>query len=126
MNSKRIIAALIDYIITGILQAIFMINFMMLPLINNQLDFALIMPRVLSITYVSMMYLILRDILGSKSIGKRIIKLRIIDQATGNEAPFLKRIARNVPLFLAPIEIIVFLVTQHRLGDRLAGTAVLE
>ena len=126
MNEKRLFAGIIDFVITGIFQAIFMFTFLIFPLINNQLDFALIFPRAMSITYTSMLYMVFRDIIGSKSIGKRIIKLKIIDKTTSNEATILKRLARNVTLFFAPIELIVFLITKYRIGDRLAGTTVVE
>jgi uncharacterized RDD family membrane protein YckC len=82
--------------------------------------------RQLAITFCSMFYLIIRDIIGKKSIGKRIMKLKIINKNDGTDATFIKRFLRNISWLLNWIEIIVFLATKERIGDRIAGTTVVE
>ena len=61
-----------------------------------------------------------------KSIGKRILKLKIIDKNTGSEANFVKRLIRNITWLLGPTEIVVYLICKERLGDKIAGTHVIE
>ena len=126
MNNKRIFAGGIDFFITGIFQAIFMMVFLIIPLMNNTVNFTDIMARNLIITYSSMIYLVIRDIIGIKSIGKRILKLKIVDKQTGNEVVFIKRLLRNITWLLGPIEIIVLLITKDRIGDKITGTTVIE
>jgi uncharacterized RDD family membrane protein YckC len=128
MNTKRIVAGIIDFPITSMIQTVFMGLFLLKPLLNNTDNTYIfnIMTRQLTITYCSMMYLVIRDILGNKSIGKRIFKLKIVDKNNGKEAGFVKRFLRNITWLLGPIDIIVFLVSKERLGDKIVGTSVVE
>jgi uncharacterized RDD family membrane protein YckC len=72
-----------------------------------------------------MIYLIVRDIIGKRSIGKRVFKLKIINKSNGNEASILKRFVRNITWILGPIDIIVFLISKERFGDKIAGTDII-
>jgi len=126
MNNKRIFAGVIDFLIAGLIQAVFMMVFLLIPLLNNTISITDVITRNIVITYSSVMFLVIRDIIGIKSIGKRILKLKIIENNSGNEAKFLKRLFRNVTWLLGPIEIIVLLITKNRIGDKIAGTAVVE
>jgi uncharacterized RDD family membrane protein YckC len=127
MNAKRIYAGIIDYFITCLIQTVLMGLFLIKPLRDmdamNTFD---IMTRQLILTYGSVMYLVIRDILGNKSIGKIIFKLKIINKNNGDEALFIKRLLRNITWLLGPIDVIVFLISKERLGDKIAGTNVVE
>jgi uncharacterized RDD family membrane protein YckC len=128
MNNKRIIAWIIDFVITSIIQFILMASFLIWPLMNsngNNAGVFNIVGRQLTITFCSILYLIIRDIIGNKSIGKRIMKLKIVDK-NNNEANFLKRLFRNITWFLGPVEIIIFFISGERLGDKIMGTKVIE
>jgi uncharacterized RDD family membrane protein YckC len=128
MNNKRIIAWIIDFVITSIIQFILMALFLIRPLMSgdgNNIDIFNIMGRQLIITFCSILYLIIRDIIGNKSIGKRIMKLKIVDR-NNNDAYFLKRLFRNITWFLGPVEIIIFLISGERLGDKIMGTKIIE
>ena len=62
---------------------------------------------------------------NKKSIGKRIMGLRIINEAANEPARFAALILRNLPvLFIPQIELILICVKNKRIGDFLAGTAV--
>jgi uncharacterized RDD family membrane protein YckC len=126
MDGKRIIAWVIDYIITSLIQSVLMGLFLIKPLMEmgNENSIFDIMTRTLIITYCSMIYMIIRDILGKKSIGKIIMKLKIVNKVDGNESNILKRLIRNITWILAPVEIIVFLIAKERIGDKIAGTEV--
>ena len=128
MNTKRVYAGLIDFVITCIIQIILMGIFIFRPLlgaVENIISFN-IMARQLIITYCSILYLIIRDIFWKKSIGKKIFKLKIIDRNNGDEASIIKRILRNLSWVLGPVDILVFIITRERLGDKIFGTNVIE
>ena len=128
MNNKRIIAGTVDFLVAGLLQTIFMMHFLLMPLLSNpgSLSIPDFMARNIIITYSSITFLVIRDILGVKSIGKRIMKLKVIDKNTENEAIFICRFLRNITWLLGPVEIIVLLITKTRIGDKIAGTTVVE
>ncbi|WP_461246333.1 RDD family protein [Treponema sp. R6D11] len=128
MNQKRIIAWIIDFVITCIIQAILMALFLIKPIMDGIItsDVFNIMVRQLTITYCSMCYMIIRDIIGKRSVGKIIMKLKIVNKDNGNEANFVKRFFRNITWLLGPIEIIYFLVTKERIGDKITRTKIIE
>jgi uncharacterized RDD family membrane protein YckC len=128
MNTKRIYAWIIDFIITCVIQTVLMILFLIKPLLGNMENANIfnIMARQLTITYCSVVYLIIRDIIGNKSLGKRILKLKIVDKVNGNEANFIKKLVRNITWLLGPVDIIVYLITKERIGDKITGTNVME
>lgn len=67
-----------------------------------------------------------KDIFNGRSIAKRILKLQIVDNTTGQVASPLKCFIRNIFCVLWPIEVIVAMTnTNRRLGDRIAGTQLI-
>lgn len=68
--------------------------------------------------------LIIRDVLcGGRSIGKRIMKLYIVDEKN-QKAAFWRLLLRNITLMIMAIDGIAILTMQRRLGDMLAKTNV--
>jgi len=64
-----------------------------------------------------------KDCINGRSIAKRILKLQIVDNTTGQVASPLKCFVRNIFCILWPIEAIVALINpSRRIGDRVAGT----
>ena len=64
-----------------------------------------------------------KDIINGRSIAKRIIKLQVVDNKTGQVATPLQSLVRNILCVLWPIEVIIAMTnTTRRLGDRVAGT----
>jgi uncharacterized RDD family membrane protein YckC len=126
MNNKRIYAGIIDYLIACVIQTILMGLFFIKPLLTGDMDTFNIMIRMFIITYCSVMYLVIRDNIGKKSIGKRIFKLKIVNKIDNNESNFSKRFLRNITWLLGGIDIIVFLLLKERLGDKIVGTDVVE
>jgi len=128
MNIKRIYAWLIDFLIACIIQAFLVVILFIRPILNNveSINVLNLMLILLIITCCSTSYLIIRDIIGKKSFGKRIMKLKIIDKKNGKEARFNKRFLRNITWILGPFDIILFLVNKERLGDKIAETDVIE
>ena len=82
--------------------------------------------RALYCTLFALLLLIFKDIFKNGSIGKRIMKLEIVDSKTKEKALLTKRILRNVTWVLSFIEVIFLIASDKRIGDRIAGTEVLE
>jgi len=128
MDTKRTIAGIIDFFITCTIQIILMALFLFKPLfeMGGDVENFNIMIRNMIITYSSLSYLIFRDILGKRSIGKIIMKLKIVNKNDGNDSNIPKRIIRNISWFLGFIDIIFYLIKKERIGDKVAGTKVVE
>ena len=125
MESKRIGAFVIDFIIIALIYDIPFFILVMFPILQgNALAGNAIMTRTFISTFIAYILLVFKDIFKDGSIGKKIMKLKIIDSETKEPAPLGKRILRNVTWFLSWIEIIVYFVTYKRIGDRLAKTDV--
>jgi hypothetical protein len=124
---KRIYAGVVDFVIACVIQMVLMMIFILKPLLNNSENLLFnILLRQLIITYCSILFLIIRDIIGKKSIGKQIFKLKIIDKNTSNESATIKRFLRNITWLLGPVDIFVYLINKERLGDKIAGTNIVE
>jgi len=64
-----------------------------------------------------------KDCINGRSIAKRILKLQVVDNSTGQIASPLKCFIRNIFIVIWPIEGIIALANpSRRLGDRVAGT----
>lgn len=68
-----------------------------------------------------------KDLINGRSPAKRILKLQVIDKSTARPATPIKCLVRNFTLIIWPVEVIVVCFNPaQRLGDRLAGTKVVE
>lgn len=66
-----------------------------------------------------------KDIFNGRSPAKRILKMQVINNKTGQVASPLKCLVRNLTIPLWPLEVIFVLVSpQRRLGDQIAGTRI--
>jgi uncharacterized RDD family membrane protein YckC len=64
-----------------------------------------------------------KDMFNGRSISKRLLKLQLVDNKTGEVASPLQCLVRNIFLIIWPVEFIVALAnTGRRIGDRVAGT----
>jgi uncharacterized RDD family membrane protein YckC len=67
-----------------------------------------------------------KDCINGRSIAKRIIKLQVVDNKTGQVASPLKCFIRNIFCIIWPVEVIVVLLKPgRRIGDQVAGTKVM-
>jgi uncharacterized RDD family membrane protein YckC len=67
-----------------------------------------------------------KDCINGRSIAKRLLKLQVVDNTTGQVASPLKCFIRNLFIIIWPIEGIIALVNpSRRLGDRVAGTKLI-
>jgi uncharacterized RDD family membrane protein YckC len=68
-----------------------------------------------------------KDIYLGQSIGKRLLRFKVVNKKTGELAGPLRCLVRNLTLFFWPIEAIVAMVNVHRrLGDYIAGTELVN
>ena len=81
MNSKRIGAFFIDFIITAMIMNIPFWLLVIYPTIKGNQPSDIILRTLLS-TFIAFIYLILRDLPSKGSVGKRILKLKIINSET--------------------------------------------
>ena len=119
MSIKRICAFIIDFIIVTVIYEIPFFILVMIPLLKGQkgaVEF--IMPRVFLCVF--------KDSFKFGSLGKKILKLKIVERGTNQPASLGKRILRNVTWILSWVEFIVYAAAGKRIGDMLAKTDVVE
>ncbi len=64
-----------------------------------------------------------KDCINGRSIAKRILKLQVVDNGTGEVASPLQCFIRNISCIIWPVEVIMALVNPNRrIGDHVAGT----
>lgn len=68
---------------------------------------------------------IAKDAVGGQSIGKRIMKIKVIS-IKGTYLSAWRLLIRNLTFFIWPIEALLMFADKKRLGDRIAGTDVAE
>lgn len=64
-----------------------------------------------------------KDVVNGRSLAKRILKLQVVKNSSGEVASPMQCFVRNLLCVIWPVEVIMVLVNpQRRLGDLLAGT----
>jgi len=73
-------------------------------------------------------YVLLADGLNNgQSVGKRVVKTRVVDSETGKPCTFWQSFLRNIFYIVGIIDwIFIFGENRQRLGDKVAGTIVVE
>jgi len=104
-KSDRIFAWLIDWFIMCII-----VNLPFFPILS---------------VAIGLLCFILRDAFG-RSLGKRIMKLEILDRKTGKKTKVSQRIVRNIFFIIVWIDGIVMLTSGQSIGDTVAVTAVVS
>jgi len=80
------------------------------------------------IPYSVMLFIIInKDFYGARSIAKRELGYQIINTKTGEIATQMQCLLRNTTVIIWPLEVIFVLLTPNRrLGDRIAGTKLID
>jgi len=125
---KRIIAVIIDHLIIIVFLAAIYTNYYHLDIANADLT----NQQYLIFLGLTLGYFILQEWLFHKTIGKKIMGLRVV-QVTGQSPDLISVLIRNV---FRPIDMIGFYLLGYiimaysdlnqRLGDLIAGTYVIE
>ncbi|NIK69526.1 putative RDD family membrane protein YckC [Paenibacillus sp. BK720] len=124
MKRNRLLAFFIDYILVLL---IFVPISILINLNsteeNSNRPFEIFYPLLFLVLFVFYN----RDLIDGRSIGKRIVGIGVRDQSNVQHTPGIIRLFfRNVPLILWPLELLFFIITGRRLGDRLLKTKVVE
>lgn len=128
MVQSRLLAFIIDHLILSIvlMPIVLIVNFdsFFYPTAENaSRPFETFYP--ILIAWLIVFYM--KDFIGGRSIGKRIIRIGVRDYSDAQKTPGIMRLfLRNLFLLLWPIELILLLLTGKRLGDRLAKTTVVQ
>lgn len=95
----------------------------MMALFNDEASTPAMNSNVIYLTVFGFSLYFNKDIYGGRSIGKRIMKLQVVEANSGKPASELRCFVRNLTIILWPLEIIVSLFSNdRRLGDFIAGT----
>lgn len=124
---KRIIAFIIDLLIAALIQFVMFLIFIIIPLSREQMASHMVISTNIKITMISFLYILLRDVIGGKGIGKRMMNLMVRD-SSGAECSIWRIILRNISLLIWPVEGIVILIDKNRkrLGDKIFHTDVFK
>jgi uncharacterized RDD family membrane protein YckC len=116
---KRIISFLIDLVILGFIAGV--VSFFIDIFMNSFEKSSDI------IFYFSIILFLFRDIiLKDGSIGKKLLKLKIVDLNSNSTLFIIKKIIRNITTVLWPIEGLILLIFKRRIGDFISGTDVVQ
>lgn len=71
---------------------------------------------------------LIKDMLfGNASIGKRIMRLKVINADTGNSPSIISLIIRNITFYIPPVELFSFLANNGMtIGDKISHTTVVD
>ena len=126
MFRKRVLSWIIDY---GILLGFLYLYGFIAVFLQNILSEEMLDKTVYPITIVVLVAfyagLLLKDVINKRSLGKKIMHLKIEDKE-GYELSIFQLIVRNFYFFAWPIEVGLLLANKERIGDRKAGTRVVE
>lgn len=78
---------------------------------------------------IGFLLFLLKDVVKGQSLGKRFIKIIVIDTNNYKIAPSTnKLLIRNVFTFLWPVELLTLIISKkkRKLGDLFAGTNVID
>ena len=125
--NKRIAAMGIDMVPACIIQAILMFIYIILPIMSEKTSSVVIDNRIITITLIASVILVIKDSLKGQSIGKRVLKLQVISANGENvNASIGALILRNIFIIIWPVELLLMIAGQERIGDRIAKTKVMD
>ncbi|WP_407443864.1 RDD family protein [Fibrobacter sp.] len=126
MSNKRFAALVIDLIITAAISNIPFFYFVISNIGQNADNPQNQFIEALASSMIALLYMVFRDLPQKGSIGKRILKLEIIDSKTKEKATTKQRLVRNLFWLLGGLEILVYIFRKERIGDTVAHTTVIE
>lgn len=136
LNSKRILAFLVDYLITAFLMVISVLLVGRILVAVEVEKIQIFETIAVTVFWLIMLIFVCRDAFGI-SVGKRVFKLcvksdriekdwRLPDDWPKDKADWRQLVLRNITIILWPIEALMILSGSKRLGDMLAHTYVDE
>jgi len=129
----RLVAMLLDHVFMTIIAMVFFLPTMIsgfsgaFNVSHEQTDFNFMGGPMKYIGLFGFALYFCKDIINGRSIGKRILKLQVVDNKTGEVASPLQCFVRDIFCILWLIEVIVAITnTSRRLGDKVAGTKLVH
>jgi uncharacterized RDD family membrane protein YckC len=121
-TGKRIGSMILDHVIMSVICLLFFIPKLLID--NNDINFLNGPLGYLALVGFALYFL--KDSFDGRSIGKRIMKLQVVDSKMGKAASPIQCFIRNIFIIIWPIEVIIVLFnTEKRIGDRVAGTKLI-
>lgn len=127
--ASRTIAFIIDLFVYSFIQGLIMISLVVYyskkGTLNQNSEF--IVNYMGSLIFVTCL-LVFKDVYRASSLGKKIMKLKVVDKGNENQAVTTKRLLfRNLFLIIWPIEVYFLFISsrRERLGDKYANTKVI-
>lgn len=123
---KRLLAILIDHILGTVIFGIIFFSINLDSFIdptesNSMKPFETFN----TIIGFGMIYYLLKDIFKGRSIGKRLIGLRVVDINNTNDVPGkIRLVVRNITVLIWPIELLILIFKHRRIGDIITKTNV--
>lgn len=115
---KRIYAMLIDFLLSSLLVQLVSFTFDFFEIVIPYYSYVIII--------IGVFLLIFKDVLyGNASIGKKILKIEV-RMNDGQVPSLMKLIMRNLTIFIWPIECILILHQNKRIGDIIFKTSVVN
>lgn len=125
----RLGAMLLDHVFMTIIAMVFFLPTMIsgfsgaFKVSHEQTDFNFMEGPMKYIGLIGFALYFCKDIINGRSISKRILKLQVVDNSTGQVASPLQCFIRDIFCVLWIVEVIVAMTnTSRRIGDRVAGT----
>jgi uncharacterized RDD family membrane protein YckC len=129
----RLGAMLLDHVFMTIIAMVFFLPTMIsgfsdaFKVSHEQTDFNFMEGPMKYIGLIGFALYFCKDIINGRSIAKRILKLQVVDNKTGQVASPLQCFVRDIFCILWIIEVIVAMAnTSRRIGDRVAGTRLVH
>ncbi|OWR12860.1 RDD family protein [Chryseobacterium sp. VAUSW3] len=129
----RLGAMLLDHVFMTIIAMIFFLPTMIsgfsdaFKVSHEQTDFNFMEGPMKYIGLIGFALYFCKDIINGRSIAKRILKLQVVDNKTGQVASPLQCFVRDIFCVLWIVEVIVAMAnTSRRIGDRVAGTRLVH
>lgn len=131
--STRLRVMLLDHLLMTIIAMVFFVPTMIsgfsdaFKVSHEQTDFNFMEGPMKYIGLFGFALYFCKDIINGRSIAKRILKLQVVDDKTGQVATPLQCFIRNIFCVLWIVEVIVAMRnTSRRIGDRIAGTKLVH
>jgi uncharacterized RDD family membrane protein YckC len=119
-RTTRFFAKLFDAMV---LMAIMLPSFLLSAPTNN-LDGMDLLTKISTLMFI--FYLLFKDGLGGQSVGKRIMRISVINTKSRRPCNIFESFIRNIALLSVLDIFLVMSSSQRRLGDWLAGTVVVQ
>jgi len=130
-SGKRLASMILDHMFMTFIGMLFVIplfTIQMSALVNaghNPVDLNVFSSPFIYIAITGFVLYFCKDSINGRSIGKRILKLQVVNNATDAPASPVQCLVRNLFCIIWPIEVLVTLGNPNRrIGDYVAGTKV--